>query len=501
MPSNASLPISLLANVTASLQAVAAQAQSTQTMLILVDDPTIDVVTRIENFTSGADIASQTGSDSPATAASVVWFDQVPQPPSLLLGRWAQSNSAGQLLGGPLSATQQAIATWNAVTNGGFTITVDGGSAQPITGLNFSTAANLNAVASAIQADLTGAIIVWDALHSRFTVTSATSGASSQISFATAPGSGTDISIMLGLRSTSSGAYTAHGMLAETALAAVTYFDQQFGNQFYGLAIVGASDSDYSAVANLLAASSNKHFLFVSTQEAGVLVPATTTDIAYVLKAANSSKVAVQYNGASPYSGISLAGRILPVDYTGQNTDINLMYKTEPGITPDNLNVGQLNSALGKNCNVFVNYNNGAAIIQPGVCSNGAWIDTVIGTDALVLAIQTAVFNLLYTSTTKIPQSDAGMHQVKVTIESVCEQFRQNGFLAPGVWEGQLFGGLKNNNDGTPPTLAKGYYVYAPPIALQSLADRQKRLSVPFQVAARLAGAVQTVNVSITLLD
>lgn len=501
MSSNASLPISSLVSVTASLQAAAVQAQSTQTMLVLVDDPTIDVVTRIQEFTSAADVATQTGSNSPATAAATVWFGQSPQPPSLYLGRWAEAASAGQLLGGPLSATQQVMATWQAVTNGGLTITIDGGAATNVTGLNFSAASNLNAVAADVQAKLTGATCVWNAIKSRFEVTSATTGTTSTVSFATAPGAGTDVSGMLGFKSSSSGAYQANGIAAETALAAVTLFDQQFGNQWYGLGILGAQNSDITAIQAFISASSNKHFGFYSTQEGGVLVSGDTANLAYELMNANVSDCAVQYNGGSPYSALSMAGRILPVDYTGQNTASNLMYKNEPGITADNLNLGQMNALVAKNCNAFVVYSNGAKIIQPGICSNGQWIDTVIGTDALVLDLQTAAFNLLYTMPTKIGQDDAGMHQIKVRLESICEQFRQNGFLAPGVWDGPLFGGLQNNADGTPPTLTTGYYVYAPPVALQSQADRQKRLSVPFKIAARLKGAVQTVSVAITLLD
>jgi hypothetical protein len=71
---------------------------------------------------------------------------------------------------------------------------------------------------------------------------------------------------------------------------------------------------------------------------------------------------------------------------------------------------------------------------------------------------------------------------------AVCEQFRKNGFLAPGTWTLTGFGTL-NNGDFMP----TGYYVYAPPIALQSEADRGARKSVSFQIAAKLANGVNTV--------
>jgi hypothetical protein len=494
MTINASLPISSLINVSASLSVAATQAQSTQTMLILVNDPTIDVVTRIQAFTSATAVAQQTGSNSAATAAVTPWFAQNPQPTQVLLGRWAQTASSGQLFGAPLTAAQQLISTWQAVTAGGMTVTIDGGSAEVITGLNFSAVNNLNGVAAAINAHLTGAVMAWNPLNQNFVITSNSTGTTSTVSFVTAA-TGTDISGMLGMRSSSSGAYEANGIAAETALAAWTIMDTLYGGQFYGAATVGAADADHVAVAEFLAASANAHYYFGSTQEGGVLVATSTTDLAYLMSSASVSKAAVQYNGSSPYSALSMAARILTVDYTGTNTASNLMYKQEPGITADDLNAAQLTNAIAKNCNVYVSYSNGASIIQPGIGSNGQWIDTQIGADALKLAIQTAVFNLLYTSTTKVGQDDAGMHMVKVTIEQVLAQFVANGYIATGLtWNSAGFGTL-NFGD----TLSAGYYVYAPALATQPETQRSGRISVPIQIAAKLKGAVQTVDVAIVL--
>jgi Protein of unknown function (DUF3383) len=501
MATNASLPISSLISVTASLAAAAAQGQTTSSLLILGSSPVIDVVTRMETFSSLTEIAELFGAAAPETLAATPWFAQSPQPTNVLIGRWAKTATSGQLFGSPLTAAQQLITAWQAVTDGGFTIAIDGSAAEQVTGIDFATATNLNAVAAMIQAKLTGATIVYNAISENFVITSATAGATSSVSFATAPtGVGvSDISAMLGLTQTSSGAYQANGIAAESALTAATLFDQMFGQQWYAMSICGAADSDHMAVAPFLAATTNKHFYQVSTQETGVLVATDTSDIAAALMVANVAKTAVQYSGSSPYAGISLLGRILTVDYSGTNTAIALMYQNEPGITPDTLNSLQLASLLAKNCNGFLAYNNGASIIQPGICSNGQYIDTVIGADALILAIQSTVFNLLHTSTTKIPQTDSGMHQIKVAIEQVLAQFVANGFIAPGIWNGPLFGSLQAGSDGTPPTLTKGYYVYQPPVALQSATQRSQRISVPFQIAVNLAGAVQTVNVAITL--
>jgi hypothetical protein len=190
----------------------------------------------------------------------------------------------------------------------------------------------------------------------------------------------------------------------------------------------------------------------------------------------------------------SLLGRQLTVDYTGNNTVITLMYKQEPGVAAETLNATQMNALEGKNCNVFVAYNNGTTIIEPAKVASGEFIDTIVGMDAFCIDVQTALFNRLFTSTTKIPQTDAGMHILATDIEGVCQQYVNNGLFAPGVWNSGGFGTL-NQGDFLP----KGYYVFQPPVASQSQADRAARKSVPFQIAVKLAGAVHTIDFAVTV--
>lgn len=80
------------------------------------------------------------------------------------------------------------------------------------------------------------------------------------------------------------------------------------------------------------------------------------------------------------------------------------------------------------------------------------------------------------------------------TVEQVCAQGVVNGLLGPGVWNSGGFGAL-NQGD----FLAKGFYVYAPPISTQAQADRAARKSVPIQVAAKLAGAIHSIDVLINV--
>lgn len=490
------LPISRLIKVNVTLTAAAAQAQDINTLLILGSTSgVIDVVERMRAYSSLAQVAGDFGGAAPEYLAAVLWFEQKPQPTNLLIGRWAQGATHGKLLGGPLSATQQLLGLWRAVSDGAVTLTVDG-TPQNITGLNFSTVQSMNAVASTINGLLAGAAVQWNSVYQRFEVTSTSTGANSSVAFATA-GTGvgvTDVSGMLGLTQATSGAYVANGIAAEAALDAVTLFDVNYGQQWYAVTVLGASDEDHLQIGPYVEGTTTKHFYGVTTQEATVLTPGDTTDVAYNLQQLGLDHTAVQYSSTNPYAVVSLLARILTTDWQANNSAITLMYKQEPGIVPEYVNETQIEALEAKNCNVFASYNNDTAIIEPGKSSSGQFIDSVIGADALAVDIQTAVYNLLYTSPTKIPQTDDGTHSVMTAISQVCNQYVSDGFLAPGTWNSAGFGSLAQGA-----TVPKGYYIYAPPVSSQTEAQRQSRISVPIQIAAKQAGAVHGADVSITV--
>ncbi|WGS52674.1 DUF3383 domain-containing protein [Paraburkholderia sp. D15] len=488
------LPISRLVNVAITLTQKAAQAQNTSTLLILGTSAVIDLNSRLRSYADIGDLAADFGTNSEEYKAAVLWFEQSPQPTSVMVGRWAKTAASGQLIGATLSAAHAALTNFTAVTAGGMSVTIDG-TQKTLSAINLSAVTNLNGVASAVTTALAGAATcVWDASFGRFELSSATTGATSSVGFASAPGTGTDISALLGLTSTSSGAYVAAGVAAETAVSAVTLFDQNFGQQWYALQIPSAVDADHLSVATYIEAASTRHFYGVTTQEPAVLVAGDTSNIAYQLKGLGYKKTAVQYSSSNAYAVASLLSRIMTTDYTANNTVITLKFKQEPGITAENLNTTQANALEAFNCNVFVAYENDTAIIEQGVCCSGDFIDSIIGADNFAIDVQNSVFNLLYTSTTKIPQTDAGNHMIATRIEKICSQYVANGFLAPGTWESGGFGTLSEGD-----YLPKGFYVYAPSIANQSPADRAARKSVSFQVAAKMAGAIHSVDIAVTV--
>lgn len=485
------LSVSDVVNVQVVMSPKAAAMRNFGSLLILGASNAIDTNERLRLYTSLDAIATDFGTTAPEYLAADLYFSQTPQPAVCYIGKWAQAATSGILHGGILTTAQQALANFTAIINGGMKITIDG-TQKSLTALNFSGATNLNGIASIVTTALAGAgTVTWNATYGRFEVTSATTGATSTVSQATAPTSGTDVSGLLGLATGSAVA----GIAAESMLSAVTTL-ANMSNDWYGLNVAasGIQDSDRLAVAGFIEGASVSRIYGITTQNTAVLDPTQTTDIASQLKALNYKRTFVQYSSSSPHAAASLFGRAFTVDFNGSNTTITLKFKQEPGVAAENLTETQAAALKSKNCNVLVQYNNQTAIVQEGVMVNGYFFDEVHGTDWLQNDVQTAIYNLLYTSTTKIPQTDAGVNMILATIESCLDQAVNNGLVAPGVWSAAGFGALAQGQ-----TLSKGYYVYAPPVSSQAQADREARKAPVIQCAIKLAGAVHSVNTIINV--
>ena len=282
----------------------------------------------------------------------------------------------------------------------------------------------------------------------------------------------------------------------ETLLQAVNA-SLQYTN-WYGLAIADSADlveADVISVAAAIEASSLSRILAVTTDDVNVLVAGNTDNIGYKLKAAGYGRTFWQYSSSSKYAAISAFGRAFTVNFTGNNTTITLKFKTEPGVTYETLTTAQAAAIDAINGNVYVYYANDTAIIQQGVMANGDFFDERHGLDWLQNYVQTNLYNLLYTSTTKIPQTDAGVTRLMTSVEASLDQAVNNGLVAPGVWNGGPIGQIESGD-----TLTKGYYVYADAVANQAQSDREARKSPVIQAALKLAGAIHYGDVQINVV-
>lgn len=496
------LPVSRVVEVDVNFAPGAVPLVNFNTLLILGDSDVINTSDAVLRYEGGVtSVADDFGTTAPEYLAAVDYFGQTPRPNSLYIGRWARTATAGILNGGPLSGTEQLIATWQAITNGGFHIRADG-AASPgvnVTGINLSGAVNMSAVAALVQTAvragggaLAAVSVLWDANRSRFQVKSGTTGITSSILALTAPTAGTDLSPVMKLTAATMEKSVA-GIAAETPVAAVARVD---GLGWYGVdfaASVMPTEAQELAVAAYIEAATNRHLYGITTQAANTLDSASTADLASQLALADYMRTTVQYSLTDPYAISSLFGSMFTVDFEGSNTTKTAKFKTEPGVTPEILTSAQADTLVAKRCNVYVRYNNGVSITQEGVMSGPAFFDEIHGLDWLANRLQTDVFNLLYTNP-KIPQTNAGVNRVVNVMDGAFSQAVVNGLAAPGRWNLPGFGLLKEGD-----LMTKAWYSFAQKVEDQSQADRENRICPPITSAVKLAGAIHFARIALNV--
>jgi hypothetical protein len=483
---NTGLSVNDVVSVNVSLAPTAAQQRNFGSLLILGDSPVIDSVSRMRSYSGLAGVASDFGTTAPEYLAASLFFGQTPQPQQLYIGLWARTAQAGRLIGAVRGSAQQVLSLFTAVVAGTLNVTIDG-TVHPLAAINLSAATSLSQVAGILTTALgASGIVTWDSANAQFNLTSATTGATSSVSFSTTAPS-PDIGGLLGFQALQGG-FVAPGIIAETAAACAALFAALSG-AWYGLmfaASVMPATADYVAVAALIAGLTTSHILGVTTQDATVFNAGSSADVASQLAQGRSF---VQFSSSSPYAVAAVFGIAFTVNFNGIGTAITLKFKVEGGLQPEVLTESQAATCAAKNCNVFVQYNNNTAILQQGVMSNGYFFDVVQGTDWLQNAIQTALFNVLFTSG-KVPQTDPGMTRLVATVSQVLDISVNNGLVAAGVWTGPPIGVIVTGQ-----TLSAGYYVFAGPVAAQLQADRAARKATVITAAIKLAGAIHSASV------
>jgi len=491
------LSVSRVVDVEVNFTPQAIPAQRFDTLLVMGDSGVIDGGEAIREYNTIDEVAGDFGTTAPEYYAALEFFEQRPQPSILFIGHWANTAIAGRLTGGPLSGQEQLIGNWTTITTGSFKIQVDGGTATDVTGLNFSSATNLNAVASAVQtairalgAPFANVTFTWNG--QQFVCQSGTSGTASTVGFFTAAATGTDVSAQLKMTAALA-ERNAAGLPLETPVAGINRVD---GLGWYAATFAASrllTDSEHLAVSAYIEAAADKHMYGITTAEATCLDSSSTTDIGSQAQLADYMRTVIQYSITNKNAICSWFGRALTTNFEGSNTTITMKFKVEPGVPPEILTASQASTLADKRINAYAQYNNGAAITQEGVMSGRAYFDEVHGLDWLANRIQNDLFNVLYQSG-KIPQTNPGVHVLTTTCDNSLSQGVQNGLIAPGVWNAPGFGELHEGD-----TLHTGFYSFANSVDTQAQSDREQRIAPLIQIAVKLAGAIHFADVLINV--
>lgn len=281
----------------------------------------------------------------------------------------------------------------------------------------------------------------------------------------------------------------------ETYLQAVEAC-QLVNQNWYGFMCTNATDADNLALATYSTANYLNLFYFGSSASAGI--PASTAgNVALAMQAAKD-KAFLQYatnqSGTFP-NNLYAAAAALGI-YCGLNTGLpgsafTLALKSQVGITPEPLTQTQYAAIVAANCNVCATFGPYIGFLMNGICSDGVYFDQYLDRAMLVNLIQTNLMNLLI-GVPKIPQTDAGEHQLIAQVDAACQTMVDIGFFGPGVWLGVQILKLANGQ-----ALPNGYLNQAQSFSKQSSGDRAARKAMPILCAIVEAGAVQMVIVQV----
>lgn len=281
------------------------------------------------------------------------------------------------------------------------------------------------------------------------------------------------------------GTETAQAVVAE-CLESLKWYGLTFANDLTAVEV--------DAVAALIEAADPSRRFGYTTQDENSTVGTSTTDVAYKLANKKYSRTFTIFSSTSAHAAASFFGRAFTVNFNGTNTTITMMFKQLPGVDPEDLKISEAKTLAAKNCNVYAGYNNDTAIVQKGVMCDGSFFDEGHGLDWLQNHLETALWNLYYTSNTKIPQTAGGVSRQCGVLEHACEQGVTNGLIGGGQWNGDSFGALETGD-----YLPKGFYVYANSLDDQAQSEREARKSPVFQIATKLTGATHSADVTVSV--
>lgn len=501
MSANIANVINILLNQGGAL----AQADNVNVVGMITSDGSgpISINDRTRSYTDLASVATDFGTVGAVYEGASTFFGTSPNSVNaggrLVIGYWEKNGdpgepaTSGNLSGGIVSDVPGLITSLQAISDGYFTISIDGVSTQ-ITGLNFTGIVNMsdadNILYNAVNAAVLGASTFWtgDVL----VVISPTSGSSSSVSTSVDELlSGTYIGTLLQLES-GQGAVSTQGQdstpgTSETAVEALTAIQAEVAIK--GAAFIDAQDTDQE-VRDLAAYAQANNILIYDVFSNTSNLDTVVGNPAWDIKLASQRKYRMLYSKANNRKfAISYMARMHSVNFNASDSAITMHLK-ELNITPETYTQTEIDKAKNIGLDIYTTIKD-----VPVVLSSGAndFTDNQYNLMAYIGDLEVDMFNVLKGTNTKIKQTTRDVNKLIDQAEKTTEKYRRAGVFAPGTWTStDTFGDLEvfersiENN---------GYYWLAGRLANQSQADRDARKSPVLQGAVKAAGAVHSADI------
>lgn len=485
------IPISNVINVTLEGTPQGLAEKNVNNVLLLTNEPS-NSSNPFDQYVSASQVATDFGTDSMTAKMANNIFAQSPNLRTgngqLTIATLHASVAAtrGQFVTSDISAN---LAAFQAVNNGTLLATIDG-TAHQLANMNFTNCQTLVDVAAVIEAALLDCNVA--NVTNTLVFKSKRGGTTSTVALAAGTG-GTSIN-GAGYLDVSEGVATPGvNSSGETILAAITRlaplvsFTPVHTNMLLEDAAILTIASGVQALDN--------HFHYASADYKAIAGIGTT------IAAAGQTRTRLKVYTPDPDSAVlenaAYVGRAYSVNFNGSNTSQTMFLKTLANVVPDGgITQTLYDAAKLAGVDLYVSFDG-----VPGVLSSGGndFFDNVYNDTALKYGLETAGFNFLRQTNTKVPQTEQGMNGLKGAYAGVMQRFVFNGCIAPGSWQSsETFGDpvIFNQN-----ILSNGYYIYSLPIVQQNQTEREERIAPLVQIACKRAGAIQESDVIVLVND
>lgn len=433
-------------NITSGVGGVA-QIPQRQLVPLFFDDNALIPSGSYVNFpnlnNAAANVAAYFGSTSIEYKRALFAFGwvskSIQQVPSISFARWNSAACAPVVYGDP-AATTTVVATWNTITSGSLTL-VMGATTHTLTGLNFSGAGSLAAVATDLQTAIqaisaggslwTAATVSYDATNARFIITGGATGAEP---ISITAGVSNDCAVNFGFLSPS--AIFGPGAAIQTITQAIQSL-VSVNNNFGSFGFTG-TNTPLTTPQIVEAATVNNGYnnLFMYSIPCTL---ATESAIQAAVAAIGGCTTTLTIDGdVTQFEEMDPMMTFGATNYNAPNGTQNFMFQQFPGqvpaVTTDT--AAATHDALG--VNYYANTQDNGAIVslyQTGVMNGGATSPASQNTYAnecwFKSFLQAAIFNLLL-ALNKISANLRGQSQVLAILQSGIQLALTNGTISVG---------------------------------------------------------------------
>lgn len=495
--------ITNVVNVSLLLSGQLALADNPNVVIMMTSDQggPLTTASRYRVYSDSASVADDFGTASDAYSFALTFFGTSPNPVNaggfLVIGYWRGASesvaaTAAVLTGAQLSAVT-VLGALQSVDDGTLTVSIDD-TPEALTALDFTTSTTLAEIAAVIDAELSGGTCTVNSAGDRILITSSTTGASSEITFATSPGTGTFVGSVLGLV-TGSGGYLTQGaasdtLSAETKLAAITELFSQV--KFRGAMFIDNPTDEESE--DLAEWSQANDVLMYDVFNDPDNLEVDPTNVCWIIKISGYTNYRMLYSTAGNRKiAASYMARAHTVNFAAENSALTMHLKTL-NATAEDYTQTEINKAQTVGLDLYTTIK-----LTPCVLTSGAnsYTDERYNLIAFVDFLQIDVFNLLLGTTTKISQTNAGIAQIVDQCEKTSTQFRRAGVIAAGTWNSP--DGFGNRTTFLRNILENGFYWLSGSLAAQSSTSREAREAPVIQGAIKLAGAVHSADIIVNV--